>query len=365
MKKETDEKIAIVGMSAWYPGAKNLLELWENVLSTRVQFREIPKARLPLDEYYNADPTAFDKTYANRVAAIDGYEFDWVNKRIPKQTYEATDPVQWLALDMTIKMFEDANINIETLPKETTGVILGNTMVGDVTRPKYFRARWPFIRKSLRVTAEKSGMQASDILKLETSMEGVFKSVFVTTTEDTMAGELSNTIAGRISNYFNLNGGGHTVDGACSSSLIAIITASDRLLAGDLDFAITGGVDLSLDTFELIGFSKMGALSKTEMRVYDQRGDGFIAGEGCGIIGLKRLSDAKRDGNKVYATLEGWGISSDGKGGIATPTIDGQILALTRAYNKANINPCELDFIEGHGTGTKVGDYIEIHNRAY
>ena len=360
MKIKSEEKIAIVGMSAWYPGSKSLLELWENVLAKRVQFREIPKERLPLDEYYDENPTALDKTYATRVAAIDGYEFDWMNKRIPKQMYEATDPVQWLALDMTIKMFEDANIDINTLPKESTGVILGNTMTGDVTRPKYFRARWPFVRKSLRATAEKSGMNSADISKLETSMEAVFKSVFKTTTEDTMAGELSNTIAGRISNYFNIQGGGHTVDGACSSSLISVITASDRLLSGDLDFAIAGGVDLSLDTFELIGFSKMGALSKSEMRVYDKRGDGFIAGEGCGIIGLKRLSDAKRDGNKVYATLDGWGLSSDGKSGIATPTIDGQVLALRRAYNQANLNPADLDFVEGHGTGTKVGDYIEL-----
>lgn len=360
MKKEINEKIAIVGMSVWYPGAKNLLELWENILSQRIQFREIPKERLPLDEYYDINPNALDKMYANRVAVIDGFSFDWINKKIPNQIYKATDPVQWLALDMTIKMFEDANIDTDTLPKETTGVILGNTMVGDITRPKYFRARWPFVRKALRLTAEKSGMKESDILKLESNMEAVFKSVFETTTEDTMAGELSNTIAGRISNYFNIQGGGHTVDGACSSSLIAIITASDRLLSKDLDFAIAGGVDLSLDTFELIGFSKMGALTKSEMKVYDKDGDGFIAGEGCGIIGLKRLSDAKRDGNKIYATLDGWGLSSDGKSGIATPTIDGQVLALSRAYNKAKLDPSEVDFIEGHGTGTKVGDYIEL-----
>jgi len=360
MKQGNKEKIAIVGMSAWYPGAKNLLELWENILSKRIQFRRIPEERLPLDEYYDEDPNALDKTYANRVAAIDGFEFDWIGKKIPQQVYKATDPVQWLALDTAIKMFEDANIDVDTLPKETTGVILGNTMVGDITRPKYFRARWPFVRKTLRTTAEKSGMDSSDIAKLEKNMEAVFKSVFETTTEDTMAGELSNTIAGRLSNYFNVQGGGHTVDGACSSSLLAIITASDRLLSGDLDFAIAGGVDLSLDTFELIGFSKMGALSKSEMRVYDTRGDGFIAGEGCGIVGLKRLSDAKRDGNKIYATLDGWGISSDGKSGIATPTIDGQVMALRRAYKKASVHPSELDFIEGHGTGTKVGDYIEL-----
>ena len=360
MRPYSNEKIAIVGMSAQYPGAKTPLELWENVLSKRVQFRRIPDERLPLSEYYDSDENAKDKTYGNRVAVIDGYEFDWIGKRIPKKTYDATDTVQWLALDITLKMLEDAGIEPSSLPKETTAVILGNTLVGDTSRSKYFRLRWPFVQKTLRTTAECAGMASDDIVKLEESMERVFKSVFPDVNEDTIAGGLANTIAGRVCNYLDLKGGGYIVDGACASSLIAISTAAEQLLLGDLDFAIAGGVDMSLDTFELIGFAKAGALSKTEMRVYDKRGDGFIPGEGCGIIGLKRLSDAKRDGNKIYAVLEGWGVSTDGKSGIATPTVEGQSFALKRAFAKAKLEPSELDFIEGHGTGTKVGDYIEL-----
>lgn len=354
------EKIAIIGMSAWYPGSKNLLELWENVLSKRSQFRMIPKERFSLDDYYDKNIDALDKTYIKRASVIDGYNFDWREKRIPENIYKVTDTVQWLALDMAINMFKDANIEVNTLNKTTTGVILGNSLVGDITRPRYLRSRWPFVRKALKVTAQEAGMSNTNIIKLEKSMEKVYKSVFETTTENTMAGELSNTIAGRISSYFDFQGGAHTVDGACASSLLAIITASDRLLSKDIDFAVAGGVDLSLDTFELIGFSKLGALSKTEMRVYDKRSDGFIPGEGCGIIGLKRLSDAKRDGNKIYATFDGWGISSDGKGGIGRSTIDGQLLSLQRAYKKANIDSKEIDFIEGYSTGTKVSDYIEL-----
>jgi acyl transferase domain-containing protein/NADP-dependent 3-hydroxy acid dehydrogenase YdfG/acyl-CoA thioesterase FadM len=360
MKNIDDEAIAIVGMASQYPGAKNPLELWENILSQRVQFRRLPDERFPTDEYYDSNVNAKDRTYGSRVAVIDGYEFDCVGKRIPKQTYEATDTVQWLALDMTLQMLEDAGIDPATLPKETSGVILGNTLVGDTSRSNYFRLRWPFVRKSLRITAERAGMSSTNITKLENSMEGIFKSVFPDVNEDTIAGGLANTIAGRVCNYLDLKGGGYIVDGACASSLIAIYTAAERLLAGDLDFAIAGGVDMSLDTFELIGFAKAGALSRSEMRVYDKRGDGFIAGEGCGIIGLKRLSDAKRDGNKVYATLQGWGVATDGKSGIATPTVEGQSLALQRALKKSKFDTSSIDFIEGHGTGTKVGDYIEL-----
>jgi enediyne polyketide synthase len=179
-------------------------------------------------------------------------------------------------------------------------------------------------------------------------------------TEDTLAGGLSNTIAGRICNFYNLHGGGYTIDGACSSSLLAVCTAADRLANGSLDMALAGGVDISLDTFELIGFAKTGALTAEEMTVYDRRASGFIPGEGCGFVVLKRLEDAKQDGNFIYAVLKGWGISSDGKGGITAPSLDGQARALQRAYAMTDYSPEALDFIEGHGTGTKVGDQTEL-----
>ncbi|MFN6033863.1 MAG: beta-ketoacyl synthase N-terminal-like domain-containing protein, partial [Dolichospermum sp.] len=125
-----------------------------------------------------------------------------------------------------------------------------------------------------------------------------------------------------------------------------------------------GGVDVSLDTFELIGFAKTGALTASDMTVYDKRASGFIPGEGCGFVVLKRLEDAQRDGNYIYATINGWGISSDGKGGITAPSKIGQSKALLRAYQKAGYSPHTLNFIEGHGTGTAVGDRTELEGIA-
>ncbi|MBW2686412.1 MAG: type I polyketide synthase, partial [Deltaproteobacteria bacterium] len=153
---------------------------------------------------------------------------------------------------------------------------------------------------------------------------------------------------------------GYTVDGACSSSLLSVATASNALCAGDIDVALAGGVDVSLDAFELVGFAKVGALSDSDMKVYDRAGNGFLPGEGCGFIVMKRLQDAERDGDYIYAVLNGWGISSDGKGGITAPTADGQALALRRAYDRAGYSAHTLDFVEGHGTGTAVGDPIEL-----
>lgn len=352
--------IAIIGISCWYPGAKNYLELWENILSRRRQFRRIQDVRLPLSDYFDSDPKALDKTYGYQAAVIDGYEYDWIKNRIPKSTYESTDIVHWLAVDVAMKAMEHAGYSKNNIPKEKSGVILGNTLTGEFTRSNSFRLRWPYVRKTLRKTATSLSLPQEFTQVFEKYMEECFKSPFPQVTEDTLAGGLSNTIAGRICNYLDLKGGGYTIDGACSSSLLAVCRAVDCLRNGDLDLVFAGGVDISLDTFEMIGFAKTGALTREEMKVYDKNGSGFIPGEGCGFIVLKRLEDAIADGNYVYAVIRGCGISSDGRGGITAPDSKGQSLALRRAYEKAGYHPSEVAFIEGHGTGTAVGDPIEI-----
>ena len=355
-----NSKIAVIGIGCHYPDANNLRQLWENILSRRRQFRRTPDVRLPLSDYYDRDPNIPDKTYGSRMAVLDGFEFDWANRRIPKTTVDSTDIVHWLALENALKAIVDAGYNRQTIPTDKTGVILGNTLTGEQTRAMGMRLRWPYVERVLRTTAQAKGMSSEAIESFVNSMEKVYKSAFSPITEDSLAGGLSNTIAGRICNFFNFDGGGYTVDGACSSSLIAVTTAAKSLVSGDLDIALAGGVDISLDTFELIGFAKTGALTASDMTVYDRKASGFIPGEGCGFVVLKRLEDARRDGDFVYAILHGWGISSDGKGGITAPSKIGQSKALRRAYEKADYNTHDLDFIEGHGTGTPVGDRTEL-----
>jgi len=352
--------IAVIGLGCNYPDADSLVKLWENILARRCQFRQLPDVRLPLSEYYNSDKTVPDKTYGRKAAVIDGFKFDWASRRIPQKTVAATDIVHWLALETANKALEDAGYQRNNVPTEKTGVILGNTLTGEQTRAGTMRLRWPYVKKALKASAELRGMTSDEIEALAVVMEKFYKSVFAPTTEDTLAGGLANTIAGRICNFFNLDGGGYIVDGACSSSLIAVNTACSRLVSGDLDLALAGGVDVSLDTMELIGFAKTGALTAGEMKVYDRRASGFIPGEGCGFVLLKRLEDAKKDGDYIYATIKGWGISSDGKGGITAPSRVGQSKALIRAYEKAGYHAGEVDFIEGHGTGTPVGDREEL-----
>jgi enediyne polyketide synthase len=352
-------RIAVIGIGCYYPGANSPLQLWENILARRRQFREMPDVRLPNADYYDPDPLVPNKTYQNKAAVLDGYQFDWLGKRIPKQTYESTDIVHWLALDTALQAISDANYQKNSIPKEKTGVILGNTLTGEFTRSNQMLLRWPYVRKALRLSARQKGL--SHVLgDLEPALEENYKSVFAPVTEDTLAGGLANTIAGRVCNYLDIHGGGYIVDGACSSSLLATVTAANYLELGQMDMVIAGGVDISLDTFELIGFAKTGALTPDEMRVYDVGGKGFLPGEGCGMVVLKRMEDAVRDKDQIYAVINGWGISSDGKGGITAPSATGQSRALLRAYAKAGFDPSHLDFIEGHGTGTTVGDKVEL-----
>ncbi len=364
MSSENKNKIAVIGIGCTFPGAKTKEEFWEVILSRRQQFRRHVDSRLPVKDYFNPDKKAEDMCYGKYASYVEGYEFEWAKKLIPKITFESNDIVHWLSLDTSIKALEDAGYDIKSLSNSNTSVIVGNSLTGEQSRAVSMRLRWPFIRRALEQSGELAGITDEQLEKLSEVMQKVYKSVFPSINEDTLAGALSNTIPGRICNYLNFKGGGYTVDGACSSSLIAIATAADALVSGKVDMALAGGVDVSLDTFELIGFAKTGALTTNTMHVYDKKAQGFIPGEGAGFVVLKRLEDAIRDNNKIYAVVNGWGISSDGKGGITAPDKNGQSNALQKAYRMAGYTPDKLSFIEGHGTGTVVGDKTEIEGIA-
>lgn len=354
------KKIAVIGLGCLYAGSKNPLELWENVLTRRQQFRDFPECRLSLDDYYDRSKKAVDKTYSRLGAFIDGFVFDWKQKRIPKVIFDSADLVHWLALDVAEQALIDSGYGQGRIPKERIGVIVGNSLNGETSRANSLRLRWPFVGKVFKEVASVRGLGEAEIRSLEADFEKCYKAFFPPMTGHSLSGALSNVIAGRICNFFDFNGGGYVVDGACASSLLAVITAAKSIAAGELDMAVAGGVDISLDINELTGFARVGALSDGEMKVYDKNANGFIPGEGCGFAVLKDFELAERDGDSIYAAITGYGVSSDGKGGIMTPSAYGQGLAIKKAYELSGYGIDEVDFIEGHGTGTGVGDRIEL-----
>ena len=200
--------------------------------------------------------------------------------------------------------------------------MIGNTVTSDMRRAATLRLYWPHIRGALAtalatVAADPPGEWRNEVL--ETAAK-CFAASLPEVTADTLADALAGSIAGRICAHFDFRGGGHAVDAACSSSLIAVTAACAALATGDLDFALAGGVDIGLDPFDLVAFARAGALATDEMRIYDAAPTGFLLGEGCGIVALMRARDAHAAGVPVYADITGWGVSSAGN---SRPSSDG------------------------------------------
>jgi enediyne polyketide synthase len=353
--------IAVVGMACRYPDARSPTELWENALAGRQAFRRLPAERLSLDDYFAADRDVADRTYSTEAAVLEGWEFDRRRFRVAGTTFRSVDLTHWLALEVAADALDDAGYAFgDELPRDTCGVLVGNTLAGEFSRAALMRLRWPYVARTVGAELDESRWPASERARFMASLEERYKAPFPPVGEETLAGGMSNTIAGRLCNHFDLKGGGYTVDGACASSLLAVTTACTALVTGDLDVAMAGGVDLSLDPFELVGFAKAGALATTEMRVYDARSAGFWPGEGCGFVVLMRHADALAERRRIHAVIRGWGVSSDGSGGITRPDATGQLLAVRRAYRRAGFGIDTVGYLEGHGTGTAVGDTTEL-----
>jgi hypothetical protein len=189
VKKEiSHDSIAVIGMGCYYPGAPNLKAFWENILARRREFRKIPRQRLPLSDYYDADPAAVDKTYGDRAAVIDGFTFDWIKRGIPKTVVDSSDIVHWLALEVALRALEDAGYTRRSTPCDRTGVILGNTLTGEYSRSQNMRLRWPYVGKILKAAAIEKGLSPKLTEELLETTEAYYKSAFAPITEDTLAG---------------------------------------------------------------------------------------------------------------------------------------------------------------------------------
>ncbi|WP_034277625.1 type I polyketide synthase [Haloechinothrix halophila] len=352
------DRIAIVGLACRYPDAADPAQLWQNVLAKRQAFRRLPDTRL--GQGYR-DEHAPDATYLTRAAVLRDWTFDRERFGVPGPLYRAADHTHWLALETAAAALADAGApGGDGLERDTTGVVLGNSLTGEFSRAGLLRLRWPFLADATATALHDAGLSDDTAAEVLGRLEALVKEPFPAPGDETLSGALANTIAGRVCNYFDFHGTGYTVDGACSSSLLAVAAACRALVAGECDFMLAGGVDLSLDPLELVGFSRLGALATGDMRVYDAHPTGFLPGEGCGVVALMRASDAEKRGLRTYAHIIGWASSSDGSGGLTRPELSGQAMALHRAYRAAGIAPEQARLVEGHGTGTAIGDRVEL-----
>ncbi len=355
--------IAVVGLGAILPDAPDVESFWKNILSARYSIRDIPEDRWNLAHYYDPDPSIPDKTYTKIGAFVRDYKFDpfKLGIAIPPKVLATMDTVQQWALAASHQALTDYGHPGRKLDLERTAVIFGNSNAGDSHYRSNFRILLPEFLDILQSVPGFQDLPSEKKNAIYSQLAAEVQNRILPITEDTMPGELSNIIAGRVANVFNLAGPNFITDAACASSLAAIQSAAEGLLSGKFDAALTGGIDRSMSPESYIKFSKIGALSPDGSRPYAEGANGFVMGEGAVVFLLKRLEDAERDGDRIYAVVRGIGGSSDGKGkGITAPNPLGQQRAIERAWQDAGINPASVSLIEGHGTSTKVGDVAEV-----
>ncbi len=363
MNTKTKEPIAIIGMGAIMPGALTKDEFWQNIQSGKYCITEVPKSYWDADLYYSPDHKAEDKLYSKIGGFIPStFKFDSIRYRIPPQIAKQMDPIQHLAIETTRMALEDSGYDKKEFDRNRCAVIVGNSMGGMKNDKSNLRLNRPVYYEILKKTPTYQALSPETGKKLIDEMEDGVRAHFMPVTEDSMPGELANVIAGRLANVFDLHGTNFTVDAACATSLAAVDQAVNGLREGNFDMAIVGGVDQMMAPASYIKFCKIGALSATGSCPFDAKADGFVMAEGAGTVILKRLSDAVKDGDKVYAVIRAIGASSDGKGkGITAPNPKGQKIAVEKTFEQLDYTPGDVGLIEAHGTSTRVGDAVELN----
>ncbi|MCX5793877.1 MAG: beta-ketoacyl synthase N-terminal-like domain-containing protein, partial [Elusimicrobia bacterium] len=357
MKKEDPKSvpIAIIGLGCLFPQAADRGEYWSNIKGGVDAITDIPVSHWSAADYFDTDPKRPDLTYAKRGGFLKPVDFDPGEFGIAPNALEATDSAQLLGLVAAGMALRDAGYGPEKdFDRSRVSVILGVTGSLELVIPLGARLGHPIWRKALA----EAGIPAE---QAEWIVERI-KQGYVPWQESSFPGLLGNVVAGRIANRYDLGGTNCVVDAACGSSLAALNLAGLELLGRRSSMVVTGGVDCFNDIFMYMCFSKTPALSPSgDIRPFDSKGDGTMLGEGLGMLVLKRLDDAERDGDRIYAVLKGVGSSSDGRGkSIYAPSAEGQAKALASAYEHAGFGPETVELVEAHGTGTTVGDTVEV-----
>ncbi len=357
--RSQSDGVAIIGMSCLFPGAANVDAFWRNILGKVDAVTDPPAEAWDSNVYYDPTFADKDKVYCQRGGYLGSLvSFDPLPHGIPPVAVGG-EPDQWLALQLAHDAMSDAGcLDLPEDIRRRTEVILGKGTYlngGNAIAVEHGLVIGQTIEIIRKLNPEFSDAQ---IEQLREEM----KSVLPPMNAETVPGLIPNIIVGRIANRMDLMGPAYTVDAACASSLIAVQHAMRDLIIGDCDLALVGGAQVWMPVPTLNVFCQLGALSRRQqIRPFDQDADGTLLGEGIGMVVLKRLSDAERDGNRIYAVIRGAGMSSDGRGtSVMAPRIEGEELALRRAYDSSGISPRTIGLIEAHGTATPVGDVVEI-----
>ncbi len=349
-------EIAIVGLGCRFPGARDPLAYWELIRSGTVAFRRIPLSRWDHSTFYDPTTRIPDKAYVDKGAYLEDEElreFASLHYGIAPRRVQVTDPQHRLLLDSVRVALQDAGYERRAFERTRAGVFVG----ASVSEHK------EVLLSRVRVMQFFDGAfgRAPSGPEAERLRDALIEHV-VPMRAFSMPGNLLNMAAAVVAQTWDLGGPALSIDAACSSSLVAAQQAIVNLRGGQIDLAIAGGVYLNLLPDNLVCFSRIGAISRAgECRPFDAAADGFLMGEGAGAVILKRLDDALRDGDRVYAIVRGASANNAGRSeGPMTPRQGGQLEALRMAYRDAGVAPTSIGYVEAHGTATTVGDVVEV-----
>ncbi|MEC4728603.1 acyltransferase domain-containing protein, partial [Shewanella sp. D64] len=352
-KRLKDMPIAIVGMASIFANSRYLNKFWDLISEKIDAITELPSTHWQPEDYFDANKSTPDKSYCKRGGFLPDVDFNPMEFGLPPNILELTDTSQLLSLIVAKEVLADANLP-EGYDRDKIGITLGVGGGQKISHSLTARLQYPVLKKVFA----NSGISDADSEMLIKK----FQDQYVHWEENSFPGSLGNVIAGRIANRFDFGGMNCVVDAACAGSLAAMRMALSELVEGRSEMMITGGVCTDNSPSMYMSFSKTPAFTTNEtIQPFDIDSKGMMIGEGIGMIALKRLEDAERDGDRIYSVIKGVGSSSDGKfKSIYAPRPEGQAKALNRAYDDAGFAPHTLGLIEAHGTGTAAGDAAEF-----
>ena len=334
------QRIAIVGVGGVFPGATDLDVFWENITKAKDLSQEPPEGRwlLSIDDCYEAGSPKADKVYSKRACFVEDFILDRKGLDIDTDLLNSLDPMYHLLLHAGRDAWEDTKT--ASIDKERVGIIIGNiALPTESSSALADELIFPVVEQQLSI----NGSEPSQVNKLNRYVTGL--------------------PAGLLARSLGLGGCSYTLDAACASSLYALKYAVDELISNRADAMLTGGLSRPDPLYTQMGFSALHAISASgHCSPFDSKADGLVVGEGSGIVVLKRLDDAIRDQDTIYATIEGIGLSNDIGGNLMSPDSEGQLRAMQAAYQQADWSPSDVELIECHGTGTPVGDATEFNS---
>lgn len=357
MTKKFDD-IAIVGMSCIFPGAKDLETYWNNILSKKSAIKIAPSHRVPA-VFYDKAAGRIDRHSVNMGGFIDEYlEFDPIEFGMVPNAIQGTEADHLVALKLTKTALEDAGVFEKNISLENAGIIIGKGSFGGLEMLKV---------NEIVVGGENIKNLVGTLCPslTEEELESIkrnYQAQFGNFNSQNIMGTVPNLVASLVANRFNFGGPAYTLDAACASSLLAVENGVRELHSGRCDIVVVGAMHLAQSPSMFSFFETLGALSKNQdIRPFDKNADGVLTGEGCAFVVLKKLSDAKRARDRIYAVIKGVGISSDGShASVMSPSTLGQVKAVRRAWEMAQLDSSQVGYVEAHGTGTKLGDKTEL-----